>query len=667
MKNIKKLIADLLIATLLAITMISDASAVLKVKSNAAGKLYIAKPTGEPLMWHTDTGWGLCRLISQKSDGSYDIEKAKTYIAQRKVQGFNIVMGVIRHCIYGQTLDQADLFPYPGDDHALNGFVQIMEYAKSNNMYVGVLPVWGSDITGRNQEGAYVMTEAEAFAWGKKVGEKLRAYNDHIIWIIGGDSRPYGNGNPLNKDYRPLFREMAEGIALGVTNTTAEIKYNNNDPRWENVFMTYHPNRGWSSSDDFASDYWIDFHGFETSPQEKIPKERRAYGMTKHHWDNFRSKPVVSLEDVYFNNNAFYNNVNLHHSGYQTMLAGAAGYSFGWWDIWNFDKAKWLNTLYHDDDIKFTKTFKQIMSRIQWHQLEPDQNIIVAGAGELYSQEQKIAAKKVGKRIVVYYPQRNEATIDVSALNMASGGQAKVTWINTLANYTESNISTPSVPSDKKLTLTPPSGFTNAILIVEPNSLTTTPQILAVEKNGSTVRVKFRNSKHPQKPEGGYTLTIDGSRFDMNGNVTASAPYTWTYTGEDIVRSGYIFSDKETVDVTYSNVASLSSSCFGILARWSASMGGYKSSVCTISSTPQAAFSVEVYPVPTTGIVHILHEGTAEQAQLMLLNDKGEIVLSQAFSKQPIEQLNLSAMKKGLYYLKVINKEAVLVKRIVLE
>ncbi len=83
------------------------------------------------------------------------------------------------------------------------------------------------------------------------------------------------------------------------------------------------------------------------------------------------------------------------------------------------------------------------------------------------------------------------------------------------------------------------------------------------------------------------------------------------------------------------------------------------------SSMNEPVFSVEVYPVPSTGVVNILQEGKAAGAQMMLLDERGKILLTQPLKGQ--DQLDLRAFRKGMYYLKVVNQEAVLVKRVVLE
>lgn len=52
---------------------------------------------------------------------------------------------------------------------------------------------------------------------------------------------------------------------------------------------------------------------------------------------------------------------------------------------------------------------------------------------------------------------------------------------------------------------------------------------------------------------------------------------------------------------------------------------------------------------------------------MLLLDDRGHVLLSRILSSQSVEPLDLSCYKKGTYYLKIVSKEAVEAKRLVLE
>jgi hypothetical protein len=79
------------------------------------------------------------------------------------------------------------------------------------------------------------------------------------------------------------------------------------------------------------------------------------------------------------------------------------------------------------------------------------------------------------------------------------------------------------------------------------------------------------------------------------------------------------------------------------------------------------SLQVAIYPVPTSDVLQILHEGKTDQVQLMLLDFGGNILLHQPLGQQPVDQLKKSGLRKGIYYLKIISPEEVQVFRVVKE
>jgi len=76
---------------------------------------------------------------------------------------------------------------------------------------------------------------------------------------------------------------------------------------------------------------------------------------------------------------------------------------------------------------------------------------------------------------------------------------------------------------------------------------------------------------------------------------------------------------------------------------------------------------VDVFPLPASGVVNIMHEGKTEQAQMTLLDFNGNVVLTRPLSQQPVEQLDVSGLRKGIHYLKIVSPEGVQIIRILVE
>jgi hypothetical protein len=84
-------------------------------------------------------------------------------------------------------------------------------------------------------------------------------------------------------------------------------------------------------------------------------------------------------------------------------------------------------------------------------------------------------------------------------------------------------------------------------------------------------------------------------------------------------------------------------------------------------ASPQT-FRVEVYPVPTQGVLHISYEGSYDKADLSLVDFYGNILLTKPLSEQQsTETVDLSSFKKGFYFLKIVSDEGVEVKRVIVE
>src|SRR5688500_5442011 len=84
--------------------------------------------------------------------------------------------------------------------------------------------------------------------------------------------------------------------------------------------------------------------------------------------------------------------------------------------------------------------------------------------------------------------------------------------------------------------------------------------------------------------------------------------------------------------------------------------------------TPETArLRVEIYPVHASGVINIRREGKTEQAQVILLDLNGNVLLRRPLSQQPVEQLDVSVIRKGIHYLKIVSPEGSQIIRLVIE
>lgn len=84
-------------------------------------------------------------------------------------------------------------------------------------------------------------------------------------------------------------------------------------------------------------------------------------------------------------------------------------------------------------------------------------------------------------------------------------------------------------------------------------------------------------------------------------------------------------------------------------------------------TSPQTS-RVEVYPVPTQGVLNISYEGGYKKTDLSLVDFYGNVLLTKPLSEQQtVVTLDLSSFKKGFYFLKIVSEEGVEVKRVIVE
>lgn len=88
--------------------------------------------------------------------------------------------------------------------------------------------------------------------------------------------------------------------------------------------------------------------------------------------------------------------------------------------------------------------------------------------------------------------------------------------------------------------------------------------------------------------------------------------------------------------------------------------------VVTGSSVNAMARQTQVYPVPATNVVHIKHAGTV-QTQVSVMDFNGKTLLQRPPGQASEEQLDVSALPKGIHYIKISSSDGVEIIRLVIE
>ena len=271
----------------------------------------------------------------------------------------------------------------------------IIDASESKGMYVVLLPAWGGRVAGDWGDGhatsEIIFNSTSAYKYGRWIGQRFKN-KKNIIWMMGGDrSAVYGD-----RDYRSVFRAMAEGVADGVNG----INQQDTKADYSTTLMSYHP-RKWkpNSSEWFHKDAWLNFNSIQDQPKDQITAIELDYGLSP-------AKPTWLFEgryEDYKKNDEVYKDWQIRFQSYQTVFAGGFGITYGHMHILGFgikethitidpDK-KWENCL--DDpgtmDMQYLLNLMTSLSNDQFLDRIPDQSLIDGDEGGMEGTEGAIS------------------------------------------------------------------------------------------------------------------------------------------------------------------------------------------------------------------------------------------------------------------------------------
>ncbi len=282
---------------------------------------------GSPFYWNCDTGWGIFQFISK--------EDAQRYLEDRKAKGFNGFLGsMVFHFgnepnFYGQKAWTNDNPLKPNEAYYKN-VDEVINKAVEMDLYIGLLPFWGDKVAGSEQ-----VNMRNAYAYGWFLGNRYRAQNSHLIWVLGGDK------NPLREEHSQVYRTLAEGIADGVNN----VKKEDSGADFSTTMMTFHPqphSHGGGSANYFHHDEWLDFNMIQTAHHRR--NNERSYTDIEAAYRLRPVKPILEAEPPYEDHgvgwdlaaNGYFTDHDVRKAAYWSVFAGACGHVYGAHTVWQF-------------------------------------------------------------------------------------------------------------------------------------------------------------------------------------------------------------------------------------------------------------------------------------------------------------------------------------------
>ena len=389
----------------------------LQVSSN---NRFLMTESGNSFFPIADTAWQIARRLNRQD--------VLSYLQIRKEQKFNTI-SLVAFPMDGTATNVYGKQPFEitgGKYDPLSPIVDtnsydywdhldfIIDSAYKQNLYVIMLPAWGSRIAGDWGDGHptddIILDINNASNYACWISSRYKNYTN-IIWMLGGDrSAVYGS-----YDYRPVFREMSAGILSG----------NTNDP----FLMSYHP-RKWkpNSSEWFHNDNWLSFNSIQDQPSDQINSIRHDYALSP-------AKPTWLFEGGYEERHGTdYGDWQVRFQAYQTVFAGGFGYTYGHMSIWDFasDWKTKINSSGANDMQHLDKLMTSITNE-QFFNLIPDQSLLDGDTGSMTGSEGIISSCIVALRTV-----SNDLSMVYSAngrnirlkMNQLSSSITRARWFN---------------------------------------------------------------------------------------------------------------------------------------------------------------------------------------------------------------------------------------------
>jgi hypothetical protein len=300
-------------------------------------------------------------------------------------------------------------------------------------------------------------TPMKARKYGKWLGKR---YKDqaNIIWVMGGDR------NPDKTIYLEINRAMAEGIKEG-----DQAKH----------LMSYHPGGGYSSSNWFHNDNWLDFNMLQTGHSRAKPL---VFHKVENDYNLKPVKPCLNGEPQYEDIATGFTPLNerfvafdVRQAAYWSVLAGAMGHTYGnnnIWQMWSPEhepvlnaRIPWYEAIYQPGALQMGYMRKLFESR-PFLKMVPDQSILAEVFGQ--SKNEIRAARGVdGSFIIVYTPYGNPVHLK---LEIISADSITGYWYNPREDMSQKIAPFPNTRENKSF-IPPSSGErTDWVLVLDDSS-----------------------------------------------------------------------------------------------------------------------------------------------------------------------------------------------------
>jgi hypothetical protein len=408
---------------------------------------YLQTADGQPFFWLGDTAWELIHATTR--------DECSYYLNTRARQGYTVIQTNVLGEMDGLNKPTPEgLRPFADNDPSkpneayFDRVVQIVDEAAAHGLYVALLPAWGDKLTAPWGAGPKIFTLENlpvARAYARYLGGKLRG-RTNVVWMLGGDRPavldpaqtgewPHNQskifGFPAAMDWRPIWREVAAGLAEGTGTTPVCL---------------YHPQGGgFTTSVMMPHEGWLSIHGMQSGHGggHDLPVwdlVARDYALTP-------AKPTLDLEPNYEDHPVspwprwdpalgYFRDHDVRKQCYRSVLAGACGVTYGHHAIWGFVGGRndvinhadrdWIDAMHRPGGSQMIYLRQLIESRPFFTRI-PDLSIVSnpSSGGALHITASR---GRDGTYAMIYFPTSDQtATIDLGKLR---GAKLKAWWFD---------------------------------------------------------------------------------------------------------------------------------------------------------------------------------------------------------------------------------------------
>ncbi|TDD97802.1 glycoside hydrolase family 140 protein [Flavobacterium cellulosilyticum] len=385
---------------------------------------YFVTENGKPFFWLGDTAW--------LTFGRLDREGVVKYFQNRKEKGFNVVQVMVLHTlnvtnVYGDMAlvneDVSQPLTTPGNDFNnpeeydyWDHVDYILDVAQQNGIYVGMVPVWGTNVAKGDK-----VSKEQAQKYAQFLANRYKN-RTNIIWLNGGDT--HGN------EFMDIWNTI--GSTLKTTNP--------------NQLVTFHPFGRTDSSEDYHKASWLDFNMFQSGhrryDQDTLPNSFKEdnYKFVHRDFDLKPTKPTLDGEPSYEGIpqglhdtlQPLWKDNDVRRYGYWSVFAGAAGYTYGHNAVMQMfrkgDNPAYGNKVFWYDAIDAPGAgqmvyIKKLMLEFPYFDRVPDQSL-VANSGEKYNY---LAATRGKDYALIYTYNGKKIEVNMGKIN---GKKVKACWYN---------------------------------------------------------------------------------------------------------------------------------------------------------------------------------------------------------------------------------------------